>query len=489
MGKNYFILFSLLLAASHVTSFSISARQKRGADLAEALAILQRQRRRVGTEHLSAGRVIHRRPLTLDDVNDLLRSSEDADENIGGNLEKNWASKADFADFQPRLEYDASGRNNGPLVSVSVKPSRRELEDIFESDDVDGNISHSPVTYDSLPEKKTKEEMINVKGDGKIVQKKSFLSNVAEVTASFKEEGGSHDGPSQETLTKEEFHVLMKAVEKLQKQAVKFDEKIIETPEAKVTVVEALEKSGEPKEITIIQPASKEELKSVFKGDETPVVKETEVLVEKAPDESEERIVQKQVVSNVSPKEAKELKDKEADLISSIATELEDSIATEAEDENEIHETEEQEIEDLNTAINEYKAETENEWATRDREVPLQKRTAKREVSSTLQPNYETFDDADAGNIDVRDYLDLVTASLAKAKSRILELENQVDRLEEIAELEDEENDFLTDALNEATMVPQDNVSEKELEYLQKAIRIEEELQVRNQKEILKRGE
>ncbi|BFZ00773.1 hypothetical protein BsWGS_03812 [Bradybaena similaris] len=477
-------LLSILLVACQVASFSISTRHERSTDLAEALAILQRQRRRAVTDYLGSDRLLTNEPYTLAEDADWLRAADVGGGNSRNPLDTEWESNGRFIDLPAPIEYDIPMDRNRVSVPVAIEPSKQELEDIFEAEDADENISQPKDNPRDLLEKKKKEEMLSVKGDGKVVQKKSFSPVVEEaVVVSPAKDADSNDGISLDTLTKDEFHALMKAVDKLQKQAVKFSEKTIETPEATVTKVEAVQSNGDPKAITIVQPASKEELKAVFDGEETPVVKETEVIVEREPNASGERIIEQQVMSNLSPNKAKELKEKELDLINVIASELEDNI--EAENEKESDDEDILNDENVNEAGRRNIVGIEKQWLNRKYQNPTHKRTIKR--AAAFQPAQSPPFNADelaaeisANNDDVLDDLDIavIPPNLERFVAKILELQDQVDNLKIVSRLEDLENDVLTDALNEATLAQKEgSVTDMEFESLQQAIRIEEALQ------------
>uniref|UniRef100_A0A0B7B8E8 Uncharacterized protein n=1 Tax=Arion vulgaris TaxID=1028688 RepID=A0A0B7B8E8_9EUPU len=504
MGTHFliFLLMMMMLGTCHVWSFSIRTRHERSTDLADALAILQRQRRRASADFLDSDRLLNQRPYTLEDENDWVSDSNIGNERFQNNdLDNEWVPNGQFSDFEPRMEYDNSEDRSRPYAPISVEPSRQELENIFDPEDVDGNVSNPKLTSASFLEKKTKEEMVNVKGDGKVVQKKSIPQDVAEaIVASSDKDKESNDVLSLDTLTKEEFHALMKAVGKLQKQAVKFSQKTVETPEAKITRVETIQDNGEPNAITIVQPATEEELKSVFEGEESPVVKETEVIVEREPNSSGERIIQHQVISNVSPKKTKALKEKELDLINVIASELEDNIEAEAEKEA----NEALEIADLGDAGSRDLIGMERDWLINKYQRPTQKRTTKRAASFIPTPARDddldnVADDLNTRNLDVSDDAesDLIPSNFDRI-AKILELQDEVDNLKIVARLEDLENDVLTDALNEATLAQKEgSVTDIEFESLQQAIRIEEALQklkntediIKYQDDVIKRGE
>nr|ALC76812.1 Tpi-CL19954 [Theba pisana] len=482
MGSRFFMsLLSMLLVSCQVASFTISSRHERSTDLAEALAILQRQRRRAVTDYLGSDRLLNNDPYALEEDADWLRTADVGSDNSRNALDSDWESNGRFIDVQAPIEYGVPVGRNRISVPVAIEPSRQELEDIFDAEDADGNVSQ-PKINPIFPEKKKKEEMLSVKGDGKVVQKKSFPPVDEEaIVATPAKDSDSNDGISLDTLTKDEFHALMKAVDKLQKQAVKFSEKTIETPEARVTKVEAVESNGEPKAITIVQPASKEELQAVFDGEESPLVKETEVTVEREPNASGERIIEQQVMSNISPNKAKELKENELDLINVIASELEDNIEAEKESAER----------DILNAVNLNEAERSNiagierKWLNRKFQNPTLKRTIKRAAGFEpvqIQPydNDDLATEINAQNNDALDDLDiaLIPPNAEQFVAKILELQDEVDNLKIVSRLEDLENDVLTDALNEATLAQKEgSVTDMEFESLQQAIRIEEALQ------------
>lgn len=471
------LVFSLLLTTDHVISFTISNRHERSTDLADALAILQRQRRRAG--HVNVGRSLGSRPLSIEDVTDWLSRSRERDPQDDVYIDPLWVSEGSIKEFEPRVNYLLPS-DNLPAQPVSVEPSRKELEAIFSSED---SLKHKPA-FDDLPEKKKKEEMLEVKGDKKIVQKKSVGTEMAAIVsaadAMVKEDD---DNISLDSLTKEEFKTLMKAVSKLQKQVSKISDKKTDGEE-RVTIIEKVEK--EPTQVvTVVQPASNDELKTVFEESVSPVVKETDVIVQGPTGTQTERVIEEDLVPTGGLAERKEIKEAEKELSNALATELEAEITEEA-----MKESVEAEKEEIEDELNDKNMATLERYWLMNKYLgnnERKKRTVKRESDSMTQLPIKVLGvndigrsyDKDSSVFEVAPSAPQIDAFVAK----ILELQNEVDRLKMVAKLEDLENDVLTDALNEATLAQKEgSVSDTEFESLQQAIKIEEALQVRFKK-------
>lgn len=458
-----------------MVTFTVLSRHERSADLAQALAVLQRHKRRVGAESIASWEDA---PLSTEDVHDWL-NAKSSGRRLESDFDGVWASDRRFKDFEPPLKYDFDVRSRSP-VSMAVEPSREELESIFVANEDEANVSDIKAKPEVEHDSPASQDEIIIKGA------KSDLNN-KDVSPETVLTAAKDDNLSLSSLTKEEYKALMKAVAKLQKQAIKFSEKIVETPESKVTMVEAIDKSRTPKTVTIVQPASKDELKSLFEGMEAPVVKEMEVTMEKAPDSSAERVIEKEIISNIPSKEREKM-NSELDVIQMIASELRNNVATDAE--KDIAQVLKQDAEDVyrDRTIQD----TERDWAMRkyQRNNPLRKRTTKRAAPMAPMPVHEIYfdedDDGDKKNgvIEVLNP-ELESSLVTKFVAKILQLQEEVDRLKLVTQLEDLENDVLTDALNEATLMQkEDTVSDMEFESVKQAIKIEEAIQVRNNKHV-----
>uniref|UniRef100_A0A2C9LGY9 Uncharacterized protein n=1 Tax=Biomphalaria glabrata TaxID=6526 RepID=A0A2C9LGY9_BIOGL len=495
-----FTLVSLLLGVSGVLSFSIGRRQERSTDLADALAILQRQRRRVGGgNYVSSESLLDSRPLTLEDVNEWLSKTRSGHGSRDYRyVDPSWVSDGEFKDFDPRLSYNVP-LDASPLLPQSVKATKQELNDIFNSDDGESNSSKLVHTISDQPEKKKKEEMIELKGDKKIIQKKSVDMDMSEAlaVAAEKAEEDIDDNLSLDSLTKEEFKTLMKAVGKLQKQAMKLSEKFSSPDAEKVTVIETVQSEGPEKAVAVVQPASDEELKTVFEETVQPVVKETDIIIEGPQGTKNEKIVEEAVIPVSEPVSNKDIKEAEKELSSAIASQLE----SELEDVNkEIIQNEEiaKEAEDEILAknldalehywlVNKYMKKLEDKPTAMKRTTKRSANRAETIIREGESPEEELEDEQLEGNPPP------ISAFVAK----IVALQGEVDKLKMVARLEDLENDVLTDALNEATLAQKEgSVSDVEFESLQQAIRIEEALQdIKNSEEkklstaVVKRGE
>ncbi|CAG5120613.1 unnamed protein product [Candidula unifasciata] len=174
MEQQFLGLLLILLITCQVASFSISSRKERSTDLADALAILQRQRRRAVTDYLDSDRLLSNEPYTLEEDAEWLQAADVGSDSSRNSLGTDWESNGRFIDVQTPVEYAVPLDESRVSVPVAIEPSRQELEDIFVADDLDGNISQPNINPESFLEKKKKEEPLSVKGDGKVVQKKSF---------------------------------------------------------------------------------------------------------------------------------------------------------------------------------------------------------------------------------------------------------------------------------------------------------------------------
>lgn len=482
------IAVTFMLVTCHVTSFSISKRHERSTDLADALAILQRQRRRTGGDYPGPDPYLGGQPLTLDDVSDWLAKSRYRDSRDDSYIDPAWVSDADFKEFNPHSSYGLAYDNRPVILPDTVEPTKQELEDIFSTDQDESNSSKPTLLVEELPEKKNKEEMLEVKGDKKTVQKKSVGTELSDAiaAAAVASAEDSEDGLSLDSLTKEEFKTLMKAVGKLQKQVLKFSEKSVEQPD-KVTIIESVEKEGPPKTLTVVQPASREELKSVFEEPFQPVVKETDIIVEGPQGTKTERVVEEALVPSNAPDKSQQIKQAEKELSSAIASQLEADAGDAGESERDaLNQDIEDEVLANNIATLERYFLVNKYMKKIDSKSSPQKRTAKRSAGD-LPVRALNLDDVHGnpnrgGDDDSTEFEDLSFGAspppLSRFVAKILQLQDEVDRLKMVARLEDLENDVLTDALNEATLAQKEGtVSDMEFESLQQAIRIEEALQ------------
>ncbi|CAL1539640.1 unnamed protein product [Lymnaea stagnalis] len=489
MGSRHLLMFlTFMLGTCHVTSFSISKRHERSTDLADALAILQRQRRRAGGDYLGPDPYLNSPPLTLDDVSDWLTRSRYRGPRDDSYLDPAWVSDGDFKDFEPRLSYGPPYDSRPSVVPESVEPTKQELDEIFSSDQDESNSSKPTLLIEELPEKKKKEEMLEVKGDKKTIQKKSVGSELSDViaAAAVASADEADEGLSLDSLTKEEFRTLMKAVGKLQKQVLKLSDKNAEQPE-KVTIIESVEKEGNPKTLTIVEPASREELKSVFEEPFQPVIKETDVIVESPQGTKSERVVEETLVPSNTGDRGQDIKEAEKELSSAIASQLEAdaSDAGGAEREALNHDIEDEILANNIATLERYFLVNKYMKKIDGKTVP-QKRTSKRSAGDLPVKGISMNDardnqrrESDIIRNEIEDFsFDASPPPLSRFVAKILQLQDEVDRLKMVARLEDLENDVLTDALNEATLAQKEgSVSDMEFESLQQAIRIEEALQ------------
>ena len=250
------LLLPILLTPQEVTSFSVGGRARRrthdvrNLDLAQALDLLQRERRRVGAgDFMTSQDLLGSRPLLGKDVDDWVSSARDImldDDDLGPYLgvgqEPTWISDGNFKGFAPQTQ--------------TVKPTQQEIEDIFSNDEEPAENNEK--------KKKKKDAENNAGSDKKKkrsspkVERKLVKKSIPPPPVSLDDQNNL----SLDTLTQEEFKALMKAVGKLQRQvAAKGGDGATQGG------AEFLEDMGgaEPEqEMAIIQPASKEELQSLF---------------------------------------------------------------------------------------------------------------------------------------------------------------------------------------------------------------------------------
>ncbi|RUS78354.1 hypothetical protein EGW08_013874 [Elysia chlorotica] len=531
------LILPLLLSPQEVTSFSVGGRTRRRAndarnlDLAQALALLQRERRRADDgEYLTAQDLLGSRPLGKD-VNDWISSARDLmldDDDLGQYLgvdeEPTWVSDDSFKEFDPQTQ--------------TVKPTQKEIESIFSNDD-------KPEESNEKKKKDIKKKRSSPKVERKIVKK-----SVPPRPVSVDDESSL----SLDTLTQEEFKALMKAVGKLQRQvAAKGNDEESQGEDG------FLQDIGEPEpqqEMAIVQPASKEELQSLFAkedddiGDqeqdvdkENPdvdIVPKSEVIVEEevktpvgerrvlevntpqggarlteleAPDGQQEIVEETLPEGSMGSMEAA-IEDSEREISDALASQLERDISQEAineeleAEEEEAEEKAEEEAAAADEAVSAAEEEIAREigandlaaleqmWMSKSGDIPpyAEKRTTKRAARNGLSDNYRPngipddltlerlLTNSDVEGEDGNSHLPREVAGLpppiGKFVTRIVELQDEVGQLRAIAQLADLENDVLTDALNEATMAQAPGtVSDMEFESLQQAIWVEKELQ------------
>ena len=357
-----------------MTSFSVGGRSARRShdtrnniDLAEALALLQRERRRVRSDDfITPGDLLGPEPLTAADVSDWLSKSRDNSMLLGGNdlsqyldvveQEPTWVSDGNFKEFPPQIH--------------TVKPSQEEIEDLFSSDEKPGaDIEDEKTDNDREIEKKKKRS--SPKSERKLV-KKSVPSPPAPVD--------DDSDLSLDTLTQEEFKALMKAVGKLQRQVAAKGS--YSASQGQAAFIEEVSDAEPKQDMAIIQPASKEELQSLFAKDvgdeaeeegeqdeESSLLPGSSVIIQEEEQTPEggrrvfevdtpqggQRLTelegpdgQQEVVEETLPEESmgdlqEAIKDSERELSDALASQLERDISEEAE--NEELEAEEEEAE------------------------------------------------------------------------------------------------------------------------------------------------
>lgn len=263
------VILVVLTIPQEVTSFSVGGKAFRrnhgnqNLDLAEALALLQRERRRVSDrDFIPPEEYLRSRPLTESDLNDwlskdregsVLMNSDDLDQYLGLNQEPTWVSEGNFEEFNPPTQ--------------TVKPSKEEIEDIFsnESQSEQYSLKKEEKDADEKSENDKKENRSNPNVERKMVKKSVPIAPPTSLDG--------ENNLSLDTLTQEEFKALMKAVGKLQRQVEL--KGLSGGGQREAEMLEEVDVTGPEQEIGIVQPASKEELQSLFvKEDDDPTENE-----------------------------------------------------------------------------------------------------------------------------------------------------------------------------------------------------------------------
>ena len=537
------LLLALLIVSDDVTAFSVGSRKTRSADdLANALSILQRQRRRIGeNDYYESERLLDGRPIGIDTLSDWLSGPDSAE-----SIDDEWISNPEnyeeldrdryLYDFPPLTPPDS------PNKPYKIQASKTELDDIFDDSDAKSDLDEifsdeekplNPVKKSSpvIASKKNKEEALNV-GSGNASDKKVVVSKKSVPNTLGASLSDNSDSIPLDSLTKEELNALLKAVEKLQKRAqtpsssesnsavpgeVKVKETIVrDTPEGRV--VES--------DVTIL-PAMSEELDGVFGEEAGPASSlagaEVDIEQESGPHGTVSKTVEKQLLPEPGDDAALEMESElltdledqllekeneavaqEAEIVQDIAERLEEQVEKDKE-EDELDEEEDEEDED---EVSEHsmrpkqildpkliEALQDKYWLVNkyldDHKSPS-KRSTKRSALFDSQPESNVFpmntldtDDVIGDVTEEPDVLErLKSGSVPSVKAfvmKILALQAEVDELRVMSRLEDLENDQLTDALNMATQAQADgSVTDKEFGALQKAIQIEEAIQVQH---------
>lgn len=281
------MLCLLLLTTSlhHVTSFAVHRRHSRSTDLADALRMLERQRRRIDNEEsllASSPQLLGDRRLTMADLEPWFSVGPGSPSDDDSRAE--WLAKTLGFDGYNGVEGLPEGSQPGEFLReppaqaplLEMEPTDQELDAIFgeKNDDVDDDGGEARASLQA--EKKDKEIMTESKGDAR---SKMETRSSDDVIVS--------DSGDDVRLTKDEFKALLKAVEKLQKQAidkaeeeaeeaekvaVEVEEKVAEAreeaKEAEAEAEEEKEEEEEEEEARVLtprpQPVSKEELDNLF---------------------------------------------------------------------------------------------------------------------------------------------------------------------------------------------------------------------------------
>lgn len=514
------LTFLAVLNVGEVTSFSIRHRADKSTSLADALTIVQRRRRRVNDADFipRSNVLLGDDPLTLQDLSEWLSSGANERDEHMKDTPSSWLSSID--DFESP---DDQQEEFIPLSPIIASP--REIEAIFEKE-ADDNARREK-KQGNLFSKKKKEEMINVKGDKTVIHKTPEKPKAKRIRPSDEQQRLLN------SLTKNEMKVLMKAVSKLQQLDDVDDEDEIEE--------DISEAESSPEEaIVVSEPVSKEELESVFQETDEPLIKETKIIEEKGPKDEEPILVEEQIISETPDIDG----DAETEAEQRLAKDLKDEIVSELRDDDRVSDEVQEAVAEVAASIEEDVRQTENNKEQLPLSLDSQKlaakywllnepyytqpdknikRTSKRASGQFQVGNIKAGLTSDVfGDINSRErsrhgspssgsrtgdfenisgkeqqlLLSLVNMPLDKSKAtinlswlspqlqafvvKIISLQDEVDKLKIEAQLEDMENDALTDALNEATLSQKEGtVSNVEWTSLQNAIQLEAALQVR----------
>ncbi|KAK7480484.1 hypothetical protein BaRGS_00028301, partial [Batillaria attramentaria] len=140
MGRVSLLCLLLVTSLGHVTSFAVHRRSSRSTDLAEALRMLERQRRRIDNENYLSfpPQLLGDRPLTLDDLEPWMEEADDRD-NAADEVNAAWLAKTLGLDGYGGDE-DLSGVLPGNYLQeepvdapapLEEQPSDEELDAIF----------------------------------------------------------------------------------------------------------------------------------------------------------------------------------------------------------------------------------------------------------------------------------------------------------------------------------------------------------------------
>lgn len=453
MARVTLLCVLLVTSLGHATSFAVHRRTSRSTDLAEALRMLERQRRRIDNEEnfMSVSpQLLGDRPLTLAELEPWV---EDGGRENGDEVNAAWLAKTlgldEYGREQEALDDSLPGTFlQEPVVSPAVEeePTDEELDAIFgkkvnPDTQPERALAQAEAEAAEVLSKKDKEVLKLSQGDPTVkvtAPRSAEAAAVAATVIAAEAESNNSDDSTDITLTKEEFKTLWKAVEKLQKQAI--DKGLAEAEAVEKAVEKDIEKAEKAAEETAVEaaqiltpepePVSKEELDNLFEEKTQEVIPtnngeivKTDVTVKNA---AGEKVAEEETVQQVST-----IPDKAS--LSNIDR-----------------------FWYMNNMLD----------PEPDRKKRNSKRTAIPPALAAAEFSKEVAGSSDSAAL-IESYI-----------NKINQLQSELDQAKLVAYLEDVENDILTDALNQATMAQIDGrTSPNELRSLQDAIRVEEALQ------------
>ncbi|BFZ06217.1 hypothetical protein BsWGS_09256 [Bradybaena similaris] len=459
----------LLLWSFHtvipVTPFEISRHQEDSSDLLKAVAAFQRLKHYVSPEYM-----LDAKPLTGEDVSSWLStsdihhvSSNSDDDAVGisqGQHLLHYASVLKRSDLP----------NNKQLDMLTLAPAKEELRGIF---DVSENQEDKTV-YEKFVEPNRgellKEQTSNV-GAFKITEAKKAAESEIKKTD---ERSSASQYLSLDTLDKEELKTLIKAIEKLRKQSDIFSSEPSEVPVIKPTAKQATGDKRAPDTILVAHSPINGEHNLLSNNLKSRLVKEVIVFPETIPDSHILRRTDKEFVLNNMANKTHVLNNIDVDLINDLISDVEDNLAQEVE----------HDIQATNKNV---------EVMPSDRRIIGKKNGLQHNRFAALNGNRIgdaslAFRDllnaggailTNTGQNDVFDSSEQKVSLPAEKifAKKMLELQDEVDKLTMIVKLEELENSILTDALNEASLGQEEGtVSSLEFDSLKQAIRVEEAL-------------
>ncbi|XP_076454296.1 uncharacterized protein LOC143289223 [Babylonia areolata] len=444
------VLLCLLVLTSsfqHVTSFSVHRRHSRNSGLADALRMLERQRRRIDMEEKLAASSQQRaeeESAERAEVESFLTSSDiDSAQN---ELSPAWMSKTLGARSSRLVEPSPGDLEIGEFLDEPVQPSSSEMippgPSYREGDDDGDDELRSPPRLN----KKDKEVMTNVVGDARPrVQTRSSNDDV------------NTEASDDVSVSRGEFQALVRAVETIQQEAMEKAEE--EEEEADEVMEEVQEKIAEAREEAKEEEEAEEEAEAAMEETSDPLMVGSDELGDLFEERSEE----------VIPTEHGE--------VIKVERTVKNSAGQPVGEEEAVEEVQAFPGDDTDSALASSSSSSSSSapsvqdlWFVKtylDEERRRRKRTSKRGYIPTA-----LMAESPARQ--------LMASELVQAYAeRINELETDLDQAEMQTYLEDVENDLLTQALDQATLTQlhPGTLPLRELHALRDAIRVEEMLQ------------